>query len=130
MFAIFTHNGEFSKSLEGDLSWDRVRRCRLFNVIQVHNRNCSFKKNSVVVVVFANKVRNWNIVDSYKYQVSLLTCVIACKLGNSVFFLFFPLKYGVGESEKKKKQQESEDKMRARLDKRIERARARHELAH
>ena len=49
---FFTHNDEFSKSLEGDLSWDRVRRCRLFSVIQVHNRNCSFKKNSVVVGLF------------------------------------------------------------------------------
>ena len=54
---------------------------------------CCFRKQS----------EKLELVDSYKYQVSLLTCVIACKLGNSVFFLFFPQKYGVGESEKKKK---------------------------
>ena len=50
-------------------------------------------------------------------------------LASYFYFIFLSLKYGVRRAREEEKRQESEVERWARLDKRIERARTRHELA-
>ena len=124
LLTVHTLHGESSESLEGDRGRDRVQQCHLLTSFQ-EGPHQKIVLSKIFSQSSASKMANCRIVDIVNYLMLLL----ANSLQLIFIFLFPFIKYEVRMRAREEDTQESEEEWWARLDKRIERARARHELA-